>query len=130
MEVQNGRLLLSKTAVSQLGERLWEDYQAFAQRKLSEYEITYLFVDGIAEVVHEAGDRAVVSAAIVGNDPGSKLARNGPARRLIGRLRPDLEFRPHIFRHLGRQVAHAMRSDLPMFELGDFDRLPSFGGFT
>ena len=27
---ENGRLLLSKTAVSQLGERLWEDYQAFA----------------------------------------------------------------------------------------------------
>ena len=46
---ENGRLLLSKTAVSQLGERLWEDYQAFAQRDLSEYEITYLFVDGIAE---------------------------------------------------------------------------------
>jgi transposase-like protein len=35
---ENGRLLLSKTAVSQLGERLWEDYQAFAQRDLSEYE--------------------------------------------------------------------------------------------
>jgi hypothetical protein len=30
-------------------DRLWEDYQAFAQRDLSEYEITYLFVDGIAE---------------------------------------------------------------------------------
>ena len=28
---ENGRLLLSKTAVSQLGERLWEDYQAFAR---------------------------------------------------------------------------------------------------
>jgi hypothetical protein len=37
--------------VSQLGERPWEDYQAFAQRDLSEYEITYLFVDGIAEVL-------------------------------------------------------------------------------
>ena len=31
---ENGRLLLSKTAVSQLGERLWEDYQAFATRDL------------------------------------------------------------------------------------------------
>jgi transposase-like protein len=31
---ENGRLLLSKTAVSQLGERLWEDYQAFAQARL------------------------------------------------------------------------------------------------
>jgi hypothetical protein len=28
--------------------RLWEDYQAFASRDLSEYEIVYLFVDGIA----------------------------------------------------------------------------------
>jgi putative transposase len=46
---ENGRLLLSKAAVSQLGERLWEDYRAFAQRDLSEHEITYLFVDGIAE---------------------------------------------------------------------------------
>jgi hypothetical protein len=35
------------------------------------------------EVVHEAGDRAVVLAAIVGNDPGRKLARNGPAWCLI-----------------------------------------------
>ena len=30
---ESGRLLLSKTAVSQLGERLWEDYQAFAKRE-------------------------------------------------------------------------------------------------
>ena len=29
---ESGRLLLSRTAVSQLGERLWEDYQAFAKR--------------------------------------------------------------------------------------------------
>ena len=35
---EDGRLLLLKTAVSQLGERLWEDYLAFAQRDLSDYE--------------------------------------------------------------------------------------------
>jgi putative transposase len=46
---ESGRLLLSKTAVSQLKERLWEYYQAFAQRDLAEYEIAYLFVGGIAE---------------------------------------------------------------------------------
>jgi transposase-like protein len=46
---ESGRLLLSRTAVSQLGERLWEDYQTFAKRDLSEYEMSYLFVDGIAE---------------------------------------------------------------------------------
>ena len=60
---ESGRLLLSKTAVSQLGERLWEDYQAFAKRDLSEYEITYLFVDGIAERLRPGARREPVLAA-------------------------------------------------------------------
>jgi hypothetical protein len=34
---------------SELGERLWADYQEFAGRDLGEYKIAYLFVDGIAE---------------------------------------------------------------------------------
>ena len=54
---ENGRRLLSRTAVSQLGEWLWEDYQAFAQRDLSEYESTYLFVDGIAERLRAGAKR-------------------------------------------------------------------------
>jgi putative transposase len=57
------RLLPSKTAVSQLGERLWEDYQAFAQRDLSEYQIAYLFVDGIAERLRPGAKREPVLAA-------------------------------------------------------------------
>src|SRR5260370_26616891 len=60
---ENGRLLLSKTAASQLGERLWEDYQAVTQRDLSEYEITYLFVDGIAERLRPGAKREPVLAA-------------------------------------------------------------------
>ena len=60
---EHGRLLLSKTAVSQLGERLWEDYQAFAQRDLGEYEIAYLFVDGIAERLRPGAKREPVLAA-------------------------------------------------------------------
>ncbi len=43
-----GRLLLSRTALSELGGRLWADYQEFIERDLSEHEIAYLFVDGIA----------------------------------------------------------------------------------
>jgi transposase-like protein len=46
-----------------LGERLWEDYQAFAQCHLSEYEITHLFVDGIAERLRPGGKREPVLAA-------------------------------------------------------------------
>jgi putative transposase len=60
---ESGRLLLSRTAVSQLGERLWEDYQAFAKREFSEYAIIYLFVDGIAERLRPGARREPVLAA-------------------------------------------------------------------
>jgi putative transposase len=60
---ETGRLLLSKTAVSEIGERLWADYQEFATRQLSEYEITYLFVDGIAERLRPGARREPVLAA-------------------------------------------------------------------
>jgi putative transposase len=46
---ETGRLLLLKTAVSQLGERLWEDYRAFTQRNWASTRSLYLFVEGIAE---------------------------------------------------------------------------------
>ena len=56
---ESGRLLLSRTAVSELGEQLWADYQAFATRDLGDYEIVYLFVDGIAERIRPGqGTRA------------------------------------------------------------------------
>jgi len=60
---ESGRLLLSKTAVLELGEQLWADYQTFARRDLSEYEIVYLFVDGIAERLWSGGKREPVLAA-------------------------------------------------------------------
>jgi putative transposase len=60
---ESGRLLLSRTAVSELGAQLWEDYQAFAQRDLSEYQIAYLFVDGIAERLRAGAKREPVLAA-------------------------------------------------------------------
>jgi putative transposase len=60
---ENGRLLLSRTAVSQLGERLWEGYQAFAWRDLSEYDISYLSIEGIAERLRPGAKREPVLAA-------------------------------------------------------------------
>ena len=60
---ESGRLLLSRTAVSEIGERLWEDYQAFSTRDLSEHEIVYLFVDGIAERIRPGQRREPVLAA-------------------------------------------------------------------
>ena len=60
---ESGRLLLSKTVVSELGERLWEDYQDFAKRDLGEHEIAYLFIDGIAERLRPGAKREPVLAA-------------------------------------------------------------------
>lgn len=45
---ESGRPLPSRTAVSEIGERLSADDQEFASRDLSEYGMVYLFVDGIA----------------------------------------------------------------------------------
>ncbi len=59
----DGQLLLSRTAVSELGEQLWRDYQEFAKRDLSGYEIVYLFVDGIAERIRPGQRREPVMAA-------------------------------------------------------------------
>ena len=60
---ESGRLLLSRTAVSEIGERLWADYQEFTGRDLSEYDIAYLFVDGIAERIRPGQKREPVLAA-------------------------------------------------------------------
>ena len=46
---ESGRLLLSRTAVSELGEQLWADYQDFAARDLGEHEVVYLSACGVAE---------------------------------------------------------------------------------
>src|SRR5262249_3179679 len=54
---EDGRSLLSRTAVSEVTERLWAQYEAFASRDLSEFEVIYLFVDAIAERLHLAQPR-------------------------------------------------------------------------
>ena len=59
---ETGRLLLSRTAVSEIGKQLWEDYQAFKSRDLAEYDIVYLFIDGIAERIRPGQRREPVLA--------------------------------------------------------------------
>jgi putative transposase len=46
---QTGELLLGRTAVSELTDSLWEDYQAFCRRDLSGFEVEYLFLDAVYE---------------------------------------------------------------------------------
>lgn len=68
-----GRCVLSRSAVSAVTERLWADYQAFASRDLSEYDVLYLFVDGIAERLHLGQPREAVLAAWGITSQGSKV---------------------------------------------------------
>jgi putative transposase len=55
-----GELLLSKSAVSEITDRLWEDYQAFITRDLSEISVEYLFVDAIFESLRRHGAKEAV----------------------------------------------------------------------
>jgi len=57
-----GKSLLSRTAVSEITERLWAEYEGFASRDLSEFDVTYLFIDGIAERLHLGQPREAVLA--------------------------------------------------------------------
>jgi len=60
---ETGQSLLSRTAVSAVTERLWAEYEAFASRDLAEFDVLYLFVDGIAERLHLGQPREAVLAA-------------------------------------------------------------------
>jgi putative transposase len=60
---ESGRCALSKTAASEIAERLWQDYQAFAARDLSGLDIVFLFVDGVAEKLHLGQRREPVLAS-------------------------------------------------------------------
>ena len=70
-----GELLLSRTAVSEIGERLWQDYQEFATRDLGGHDIACLFVDGVAERVrpglgHDLRGEEGAAASDVGVEGG------------------------------------------------------------
>ncbi|MCP9469503.1 MAG: IS256 family transposase [Nitrospira sp.] len=78
----DGRCLLSRSAASRVCEALWADYQEFARRDLSEIEVAYLFIDGVAERLHLGQPREAVLAAwaitmtgtkvLLGLQPGTK----------------------------------------------------------
>lgn len=55
-----GTSLLSRTAVSEVTERLWEEYEAFATRDLGDLDLIYLFVDGVAERLRPGQKREAV----------------------------------------------------------------------
>jgi putative transposase len=79
---ESGRSLLSRSAVSEITERLWAEYEAFATRDLAEFEIVYLFVDGIAERLHLGQPReAVLAAWGIAADGGKVLLHLAPGTK-------------------------------------------------
>lgn len=58
-----GELVISRSAVSQITDRLWEDYQAFITRDLSGIEPCYLFCDAVYESLRRYGAKEAVLAA-------------------------------------------------------------------
>jgi transposase-like protein len=55
LEEATGDRLLSRTAVSQITEALWDEYEAFAERDLSGFEVEYLFLDAVYESLRQQG---------------------------------------------------------------------------
>ena len=43
-----GELLISRSAVSEITDQLWVDYQAFITRDLSDIDVEYLFADAVS----------------------------------------------------------------------------------
>lgn len=54
---EEGLCLLSRSAVSEVTETLWEEYEAFQGRDLSEVGVLYLFLDGLYEALRRHGVR-------------------------------------------------------------------------
>ena len=58
-----GELLISKSAVSEITDRLWEDYQQFITCDLSDIAVEYLFVDAIFESLRRHGAKEALLVA-------------------------------------------------------------------
>lgn len=58
-----GELLISKSAVSEITDQLWEDYQSFIARDLSEVSVEYLFCDAIFESLRRQGAKEALLVA-------------------------------------------------------------------
>ena len=122
-----GQCVLSKSAVSEVTERLWSDYQAFAARDLSALPVVYLFLDGIAERLHLGQPREPVLAAwgittsgqkvLLGLAPGLKedtvncreFLRDLKARGLVDPVLATSDGAPGLIRAIEEVCARSLR---------------------
>lgn len=69
-----GEPLLGRTAISEITDSLWEDYQRFCVRSLAEFEVEYVFLDAVYESLRRQGNvkEALLCAWAICRD-GSKV---------------------------------------------------------
>jgi transposase-like protein len=72
-DLHSGEPLLSRTAVSEITDQLWEDYRAFCERDLSQIEVEYLFVDAVYESLRRYGAKEGVLCAWAITTEGRKV---------------------------------------------------------
>jgi putative transposase len=60
LEKALGQFVLSKSTVSELTDRLTQEYEAFRTRDLSGYEVAYLFMDAVYEPLRRWGSKTGV----------------------------------------------------------------------
>jgi transposase-like protein len=69
-----GELLISRSAVSEITDRLWEQYQEFIARDLSEVDVEYMFVDAVFESLRRHGAKeALLVAWCIASDGRKQL---------------------------------------------------------
>jgi transposase-like protein len=68
----DGEPMLSRTAVSEITDALWEAYETFCSRDLSGIEVQYLFVDAIFESLRRYGAKEAVLVAWCIDSEGHK----------------------------------------------------------
>lgn len=71
---EQDQLLLSRSAVSRVTEVLWEEFEAFAKRDLSSFDVVYLFCDAVYESLRQqAGCRQAILVTWAVLSDGSKV---------------------------------------------------------
>jgi transposase-like protein len=68
-----GDRLLSRSAVSELTDTLWEDYQRFCERDLSQFEVVYVFIDAVYEGLRAWGGSQGILCAWAILEDGRKV---------------------------------------------------------
>jgi putative transposase len=72
-DAKSGELMISRSAVSEITDQLWEDYREFSERDLSEIEVEYLFLDAVYESLRRYGAKEGILAAWCITTEGRKV---------------------------------------------------------